>query len=57
MLLPLHLGVVEGLVQFLAVLASGRCAAIGDAAWPPAIAQSVQAAVAALPPTGLQRQT
>ena len=49
-LLPLHLGVVEGLVQFLAVLASGRCAAIGDAAWPPAIAQSVQAAVAALPP-------
>ena len=49
-LLPLHLGVVEGLVQFLAVLVSGRCAAIGDAAWPPAIAQSVQAAVAALPP-------
>ncbi len=44
-LLPLGLGVVDTLVQFLAVLASGRCAALGDAAWPPAIAQSVQAAI------------
>lgn len=48
-LLPLDGGVVDGVVQFLAVLASGRCAAIGDAAWPPAIARSVQAAVDALP--------
>ena len=28
------LGVVETLVEFLGVLASGRCAAIGDPAWP-----------------------
>ena len=48
-LLHLQAGVVESLVQFVAVLASGRCAALGDSAWPPAMAQSVRAALEALP--------
>lgn len=48
-LLPVRAGVVQSLVQFLAVLASGRCAALGDSAWPPAMAQSVRAALDALP--------
>lgn len=48
-LLPLQAGVVESLVQFLAVLASGRCAALGDSAWPLAMEQSVRAALDALP--------
>ncbi|GAA3986870.1 long-chain fatty acid--CoA ligase [Comamonas faecalis] len=37
------------LVQFLGTTASGRCAAVGDAAWPAPVARSVQAAIAALP--------
>ena len=49
-LLPGTGGVVHTLVEFLAVLAAGRCAAVGDPAWPAPIAQSVQAAIAALPP-------
>ena len=48
-LLPSGLGVVGTLVEFLAVLTAGRCAAVGDPAWPAAIAQSVQATIAALP--------
>ena len=38
------------LFRSLAVLTAGRCAAVGDPAWPAPIAQSVQAAIAALPP-------
>ena len=49
-LLPGTLGVVETLVEFLGVLASGRCGAIGDPAWPAPIAASVQVAIGALPP-------
>ena len=49
-LLPGTGGVVHTLVEFLAVLTAGRCAAVGDPAWPAPIAQSVQAAIAALPP-------
>lgn len=49
-LLPLRLGTVDTLVEFLAVLASGRCAAIGDPAWPPEVQAGVRASIAALPP-------
>lgn len=50
MLLPRDLGVLDTLLEFLAVIASGRCAAIGDPAWPDSVAQAVQAAITKLPP-------
>jgi len=34
-------GPVACMVDFLALLASGRCAAVGDAQWPPAVAQAM----------------
>lgn len=47
-LLHRDLGVLDTLLEFLAVVASGRCAAIGDPAWPDSVAQTVQAAMATL---------
>lgn len=37
------------LVEFLALVASGRCAAVGDPDWPPAVRHAVQALLDALP--------
>ena len=34
-------GTLDGLVDFLGVIASGRCAAMGDAQWPAVVAQAV----------------
>ena len=40
----------ERLVDFLGIIASGRCAAVGDADWPPPVRQAV---LAALPQTAV----
>ncbi len=42
-LLDGHMGALDGLVAFLGVIASGRCAAMGDAQWPAGVAQAVAA--------------
>lgn len=39
------LGMVDRLVDFLAIIASGRSAAVGDPDWPPAVRQAVLAAL------------
>ena len=39
------LGIVERLVDFLGIITSGRCAAIGDPDWPPSVRQAVLAAL------------
>ena len=49
-LIPVQLGTVETLVEFLAVIGSGRCAAIGDPAWPPEVLAAVRRSIEALPP-------
>ena len=38
------LGIVGQMVSFLAIISSGRCAAVSDPDWPPAVRQRVQAA-------------
>lgn len=48
-LLPTTMGVLDTLVEFLAVIASGRCAAIGDPAWPTHVLTEVAASIAGLP--------
>jgi len=45
------LPIVDRLVDFLGIVASGRCAAVGDADWPPPVRQAV---LAALPHTAAQ---
>ncbi|MEG2155253.1 MAG: AMP-binding protein [Burkholderiaceae bacterium] len=40
---------LQRLVEFLGIVASGRCAAVGDPDWPRATRDSVRAALAALP--------
>lgn len=48
-LLPTTMGVLDTLVEFLAVIASGRCAALGDPAWPAHILTAVAASITGLP--------
>lgn len=43
-------GTVQCVVDFLAVLASGRCAAVGEAQWPQAVAQTMAERLAAQAP-------
>ena len=40
-LLPGDAGTLEGVVEFLGVIASGRCAAMGDPQWPAGVARAV----------------
>ena len=39
------LGIVARLVDFLGIITSGRCAAVGDPDWPPSVRQAVLAAL------------
>lgn len=48
-LLPTTMGVLDTLIEFLALIASGRCAALGDPAWPSHILAEVAASIAGLP--------
>jgi len=48
-----HTGPVEQLVEFLGIIASGRCAAVGDPDWPVATRQAVHAALARAPSHGM----
>lgn len=48
-LIDVHLGVVDTLVECLAILEADRCAAIGDPAWPPQVLAAVRESIAALP--------
>lgn len=43
------LSMTERLVEFLAIIDSGRCAAVGDPDWPPAVRTAVLAALCAQP--------
>ena len=45
-------GTLERVVDFLAVIASGRCAAMGDADWPATVAQAIAAKLPARAHTG-----
>lgn len=42
-------GTLDALVEFLGVVASGRCAAVSDPDWPPAVREAVRAGVSAEP--------
>lgn len=41
--MPAGLSTLRSLVQFLGIVASGRCAAVGDSQWPPATRAAAQA--------------
>ena len=43
------LGTIDQMVSFLAIITSGRCAAVSDPDWPDAVRQSVQSAFSATP--------
>lgn len=49
-LIDVRLGTVDTLVECLAVLEAGGCAALGDPAWPPQVLAAVRESLSALPP-------